>query len=99
MKLARAASLLEGGEIRAAVGQRIERIPVGVEPGRWLREADATLQELLVGRSGCRAARRAEPAADEIDRGLRQWVRSGPGDGEGAAARMTTDDVARGVDE
>src|SRR5262249_57845927 len=63
-----AAGLLEGGEVRAAMRQRIERIVVAIQPDRRLAERRTALEQALVDGGGVGAAG-PHPAADEVDGG------------------------------
>ena len=56
MERALAAGPLERREVLPAVGQRIERIPLTVEPDRVARIARAALEERLVDGAGLAAA-------------------------------------------
>ena len=94
-----AAGGAESGEVPAAVTQRIERIPVAIEPDRRPVEALAEAEEILVDVIGGRATL-GHPTAGEIHHRLRDLgLAAAPGHGKSAAARMAADGDARAIDE
>src|SRR5262249_33820882 len=89
------AALAAGGavrrEVRAAVTERIEWIVLAVEPQRRLAVGGAAREQRAVDETRGRTTG-AEPAADEVDRGLRLvGPPPAPGDREDAAARLAAD--------
>src|SRR6266446_6823610 len=97
MKRAFAAGRLEGGKIRAAVRQRIERVVVAVEPDRRLAVDRAASEQVLV--DGTRTpATRPKPAANEVDDGARRAGLAADGHLAAIDERLRQDRRRDGVD-
>ena len=99
VKLAPAAGLLEGLEARPAVSERIEGVPVAVDPQRvvWIRRA--AREQGLVDRRRLLAARSVS-AADEVDHALDLFgMEAGVRDAQDAAARLPADHHASAIHE